>query len=112
MVNGVLRRIACTGAIIGLGIASSPRAQAEAAARVAAAPVASSNAAAAAATATRAPAEEIGRGWGAMIGCASCLLGAGIVIAGGPAAILIAVNTPGSSIAVLGCIATCYEAVQ
>jgi hypothetical protein len=40
------------------------------------------------------------------------MVGAGLVIAGGPAAILIAVNTPGSALAVMGCAATCYEAFQ
>jgi hypothetical protein len=107
MTNIVLRRIACLAAMLGLGMASFPSVQ------TAAAPVAASVGQAATATATiAAPASaRTGKGWGAMISCAGCAIAAGIVIAGGPASILVAVNTPGSSVALLACAGACYEAL-
>jgi hypothetical protein len=103
MTNIVLRRIACLAAILGLGMASFPAAQA--------APTAPRSAVAAS-TPVAAPASaQTGAGWGAIIGCAGCAIGGGLVIAGGPASILIAVNTPGSAIALIGCVGACYEAL-
>ena len=48
----------------------------------------------------------------ACIGCASCVVATGMIAAGGPGSILIAVNTPGSAVAAMACVAVCYEAVQ
>jgi hypothetical protein len=112
MLNGVLRRIACVGAMVGLGVASSPRIPAASAAPVAAATAGPNHAALPATTASARAASEAGRGWGSMIACAACLLAAGVVVAGGPAGIIAAVNTPGSAIAVMACAAACYEAFQ
>jgi hypothetical protein len=53
-----------------------------------------------------------GRGWGSIIGCAACAVGAGAIAAGGPAAVMIAVNTPGSAMAAIACAGACYEAFQ
>jgi hypothetical protein len=105
MTNIVLRRIACVAAMLGLGVASFPSAQAApAAASIAQASTAYAPIVASASTQT-------GTGWGSLFGCAGCAIAAGIVVAGGPASILIAVNTPGSAIALLACAGTCYEAL-
>ena len=45
-----------------------------------------------------------------MIACAACAVGAGAIIAGGPGAILLAVNAPGSAVALLACGESCYAA--
>lgn len=63
------------------------------------------------AAATKDP-NETGKGWGSMLACSACLLGAGMVIAGGPASIIVAVNTPGSAVAALACVSSCYDAFQ
>jgi parvulin-like peptidyl-prolyl isomerase len=47
-----------------------------------------------------------------MIACAACVAGAGFAIAGGPATLIVAVNAPGSAVAVMACAAACYEAFQ
>jgi hypothetical protein len=111
MISPILRRIACAGAILGLGVASSPRVQAAAAAPVMTASVNSSHTMSTATASAWRP-TETGRGWGSMIGCAACAVATGFIVAGGPATILVAVNTPGSAIALLACAATCYEAFQ
>jgi hypothetical protein len=108
MTNIVLRRIACLAAMLGLGMASFPSVQAASAATVAASVGQASPAAATIAAPTSA---QTGSGWGAIISCAGCAIAAGVVVAGGPASILIAVNTPGSSIALLACAGACYEAL-
>lgn len=105
MTNNVLRRIACLAAMLSFGVASFPSAQAApVAASTGQAPTAASTIAAPAATQT-------GKGWGSLFGCAGCAIAAGFIVAGGPASIIIAVNTPGSSIALLGCVGSCYEAL-
>lgn len=114
MMNNSLRSIACLAAMLSLGVASFPGAQAAQAAqaeRVAPAPASIGHANAVSTPVAAAAATQTGRGWGSMIACAGCAIGAGFILAGGPGAILIAVNTPGSSIALLGCVATCYEAL-
>jgi hypothetical protein len=88
MKRAPLRRIAGIVAMLALGVASSP-----------------------AVAASENP-SETGRGWGSAIACAACVAGAGLAIAGGPATLLIAVNTPGSAVAVMACAASCYEAFQ
>jgi hypothetical protein len=108
MTNIVLRRIACLAAMLGLGMASFPSAQA---APVATAVTSIGHATAATSTIAAPGAAQAGKGWGAIISCAGCAIAAGIVVAGGPASILIAVNTPGSSIALLACAGACYEAL-
>ena len=55
---------------------------------------------------------ETGAGWAAMLSCGTCLVAGGLVLAGGPGAILLAINTPGSAIAVAGCATACYAAVE
>ena len=107
-----LRRIACMGAMLGLSVASSPRLQAASAAPAAVASVNSSHAPSPAAAPEVRSLIETGKGWGSMISCAACAVAAGITIAGGPATILVAVNAPGSAIALLACVAACYEAFQ
>ena len=112
MVGAICRRIACVGAILGLGVATSPRVQAVSAAPVVAAAVNSIHATSHAAAASAQRPSETGRGWGSMIGCAACAVATGLIVAGGPATLIIAVNTPGSAGALLACAATCYEAFQ
>lgn len=115
MASGILRRVACVGAILGLGVASSPGIQgasAASAAPVAAAAVNSTHATSPTAVASAQRPVATGRGWGSMIACAACVVGAGLVVAGGPTTIVIAVNAPGSAIAVTACVAACYEAFQ
>jgi hypothetical protein len=112
MMSNTFRRIACLGAILGLGVASSPRVHAAPAPQAASASVTVAHASPATAGASAQTQAESGRGWGSMIGCAACIVAAGLVVAGGPVSIIIAVNAPGSAIAVMGCAATCYEAFQ
>jgi hypothetical protein len=112
MTGKFYRRIACLAATLGLGVASSPSMQTAAAASAVTAVAGATNAASAASV-TPTPAQDLtGNGWGSMIGCAACAVAAGIIIAGGPGAVLAAANAPGSAIAVLACGATCYEAFQ
>jgi hypothetical protein len=114
MTRAAFRRIACVGAMLGLGVASSPQVQAAPAAPVTpvtAAAVSTNHATAPAATALDQP-NATGRGWGAMIACAGCIIAAGVVVGSGPGAIAIALNAPGSAIALLACAAACYEAFQ
>lgn len=58
------------------------------------------------------PGAEVGTGWKAFIGCAGCLGAGSLIVAGGPGAILMALYAPGGAVALGGCIAICYEAVQ
>jgi hypothetical protein len=97
MARTFLRKIVCASAILGLGIATAP-------------PILPAEAAVAAVPPNTATAS--GRGWGSMIGCAACFVGGAAIAAGGPASVLIAVNTPGSAIAALACAGACYEAFQ
>jgi len=106
MTNNTLRRVACLVTLLALTMTPNIGARAVATNPMSVAPVA-----AGASTATHA-APKIGRGWGAMLGCAGCLVAGGLVVAGGPASILIAVNTPGSAIALLACAGSCYEALS
>ena len=112
MKNVILRRIACAGAMLGLGIASSPRLQAANVAPIAVAAASANHAMPAQAASTPVNANVTGEGWGAMIGCAACVVAAGMTLAGGPVAIAIAVTAPGSAIALLACAAVCYDAFQ
>jgi len=105
-----LGRLAFVIAMIGVSAASAPGVQFVSAATSVssadASPIARSQQPAAVARSG-----DAGRGWGSMLACSACILGAGVVIAGGPAAILIAVNTPGSAVAVLACASSCYDAL-
>src|SRR6185437_8357558 len=85
MTNNTLRRVACLVTLLALTMTPNIGARAVATNPMSVAPVA-----AGASTATHA-APKIGRGWGAMLGCAGCLVAGGLVVAGGPASILIAV---------------------
>ena len=58
------------------------------------------------------PSVAIGRGLGSMITCGVCAVGAAGIAMGGPGAILVAINTPGSAPALLGCVAACYESFK
>ena len=115
MASGTFRRVAYVGAILGLGIASSPYVQAVSAASAApatAAAVSSTYATSPTVVASAQRPVATGRGWGSMIACAACVVGAGLVVAGGTTTIVIAMNAPGSAIAVMACAAACYEAFQ
>ncbi len=108
MTNGFIRRVACVAALIGLGVASAPRIEASPATTVVVATTGSTITHTA--SATRVAARETGSGWGSMIACAACAIAAAGVVAGGPGAVLIAINTPGSAVALLACGASCYDA--
>jgi hypothetical protein len=110
MTNNTFRRITCLMAMLALGVASSLNVR-PAAAAVAGTPAASPVAAAGSAPVATLVMRQTGRGWGAIIACAGCAIAGGLVVAGGPASVLIAVNTPGSSIALLACVGACYEAL-
>jgi hypothetical protein len=107
-----LGRVAFVIVMIGVSAASAPGVQ-----LVSAAPTAGSSAGAPHTARSQQPVAvarsgEAGRGWGSMLACSACVIGAGVVIAGGPGAILLAVNTPGSAVAVLACASSCYDAFQ
>lgn len=103
MTNNTLRRIACLVTLLALVALPAPSLRpAVSVANGASAPIVVTDAAVS---------RKAGRGWGAMLGCAGCLVAGGLVVAGGPASILIAVNTPGSAIALLACAGSCYEAL-
>ncbi|MFI5233505.1 MAG: hypothetical protein ACHQSE_13430 [Gemmatimonadales bacterium] len=110
MTNNTFRRITCLVAMLALGVASSLNVRPAVAATAGASATSPAAAAASAAVATP-TAGQSGRGWGALIACAGCAIAGGLIVAGGPASILIAVNTPGSSIALLACVGSCYEAL-
>ena len=103
MIKGIFRKLTCLAALAAFGVASAPRVQAAPAVSAAAGASSSS-----AATVTVVPAT--GRGWGSIFACAGCAVAAAVVVAGGPGAILVAINTPGSAIAAMACAASCYEA--
>lgn len=104
MTNNTFRQIACLVTLLALTLTPNLSV------RPAPATTAPSVVRAAGAASTGALAlPKTGRGWGALIGCTGCLIGGGLIVAGGPASILIAVNTPGSSIALLACVGSCYE---
>jgi hypothetical protein len=114
MKNGIIRRIACVAALIGLGAASVPQLEAAPPAAATATAAATTGAGAAvthAGVQSTIASRASGRGWGSMIGCAACIVGAGLLVAGGPGAILLAINAPGSAIGALACAASCYEAI-
>jgi hypothetical protein len=112
MARGILRRIAGVGAIFALGIASSPRVQLASASPEAAASVSSSHAMLSTATTVARVPSVMGRGLGAVLGCAACAVAGGMVLAGGPAAIIIAVNAPGSALTLMTCASACIEAFK
>ena len=112
MVGKTLGRMAFVMAMFGASAASAPAVSLVSAASPAVSTVSATSGAHRQQATPVARSIEAGRGWGSMIACSACLLGTGVVIAGGPAAIIIAVNTPGSAIAMLACAATCYEAFQ
>lgn len=105
MTNNTFRRIACLVTLLALTM--TPNIGVRPAATKATSVVPATGGAS---SATQA-APKIGRGWGSILGCAGCLVAGGLVVAGGPASILIAVNTPGSSIALMACAGSCYEAL-
>lgn len=109
MTNNTFRRVACLMAMLAVGVASSLSAP-SAAAAIAGTPVARPAAATPTPVVSRAP-QLTGGGWGSIIGCAGCAIAGGLVVAGGPASIFIAVNTPGSAVALLACVGSCYEAL-
>ncbi|MGH7653851.1 MAG: hypothetical protein ACREN6_04225 [Gemmatimonadaceae bacterium] len=110
MTNNMFRRITCLMATLALGVASSLNVR-PAAAAVAGTSVASAAAAEGSAPVAAPVTPQTGRGWGSIIACAGCAIAGGLVVAGGPASILIAVNTPGSAVALLACVGACYEAL-
>ncbi len=112
MKNAILRRLATIGAVLALALASSPQLGATPQASAPAVTIASTHMSAQAAVGTANRASQTGQGWGTMIACAGCLAGAAAVVAGGPAAIIIAANMPGSAIAAIACTAVCYEAFR
>ncbi len=97
MIKQWMRRIVCVGALLAFGLATAPQIQAENT-------IVGSNGVVAGAV--------TGGGWTAMLGCASCVIGAGLLIVGGVPAIILALNTPGSSMAALACVSACYEALN
>ena len=97
MARAFFRRVVCAGAILALCVATAP-------------PLRITGAPAAAPSSAAAPAS--GQGWGSMIACAACVVAAGAIVAGGPVAVTIAVNAPGSAMAVIACAGACYEAFQ
>lgn len=62
---------------------------------------------------TPAPVAEVeGAGWFTALACAGCLaLGIGIVM-GGPATIAAALHMPGGTVAAVGCVGMCVDAVD
>jgi len=44
-----------------------------------------------------------------VLGCAGCVIGAVGLVAAGPAALLAAAATPGSTLAVAGCVGVCVS---
>lgn len=110
MTNNTFRRIACVMAMLALGVASTLSVR-PAMAAIAGTSMATPTAANAATTVSASATRQTGRGWGAIIGCAGCAIAGGLVVAGGPASIIIAVNTPGSAVALLACAGSCYEAL-
>lgn len=113
MARTALRRIACVAAMLALGVASSPRVQAATVAPVTPSAAAAINANHATSPATALVEPNVtGRGWGTMLACAGCVVAAAGIVAAGPAAIVVAIHTPGSALALLACTAACYEAFQ
>ena len=110
MTNNMFRRITCFVAVLALGAASSLSVRPANAVTTGTA-VAGAAGAPAPATTTAPAARASGRGWGSIFACAGCAIAGGLVVAGGPASILIAVNTPGSSVALLACAGSCSEAL-
>ena len=110
MTNNMFRRLTCMVAMLALGVASSLNARAAAAAKAGTA-VHTDGVGAASASVVAPATSKTGRGWGSIFGCAGCAIAGGLVVAGGPASILIAVNTPGSAVALLACVGSCYEAL-
>jgi hypothetical protein len=111
MVGKNLGRIAFVTAVIGMGALSEPAVSAVSAAAPAA-PVSATSGSHRQQATPVARSVQAGKGWGSMIACSACILGAGVVIAGGPASIIIAVNTPGSALALIACASSCYDAFQ
>lgn len=114
MTRAALRRIACVGAMLGLGVAASPRVQAAPAAPVTPATAAAVSSNHAPSPSVIAPAQQAvtGRGWGSMLACAGCVVAATGIVAAGPAAIIYALYMPGGALALMTCAAACYEAFQ
>lgn len=53
---------------------------------------------------------DVGMGWKSGLACAACAAGGLTLAAAGPAAILAAAFFPGSTVIVVGCALTCYDA--
>jgi predicted double-glycine peptidase len=91
---GRRKRVVWGGALLALAAATAPAIHAAPARETSTAP------------------RESGQGWGSILGCAACGVAAGGLILGGPGAILVAANTPGSAMAAMACAGVCYEAFQ
>ena len=97
MIQKMLRRIVCAGAVLGFVLASAPVAPAT----EIAAPTPSSIA----------QANGTG-GWGSLLACGICTGVALAIIAAGPEAIILYVNTPGNAAWAVTCVTSCYAALS
>jgi hypothetical protein len=93
MMRRIIRWAVCAAAVVALGVGSSPRVNA-----AAVRPVAANS-------------QVIGNGWGSMLACAACAVGAVAIASGGPGAVAVAINTPGGAQVLLACAASCYDAL-
>lgn len=57
-------------------------------------------------------AEVVGTGFFEAVACAACVAGAGLIVAGGPGAVLVALHSPHSFWIAAACIASCVEAFE
>lgn len=57
-------------------------------------------------------ADVLGTGFGSYLTCVGCAAGAGLIVAGGPGAILAALYYPGGLVVAAGCIAACTDALS
>ena len=112
MMTSTFRRVACLGAMLALGVASGPESRPASAAQPTARHAASALAASVAPSPTIRSVDESGTGLGSILACAGCAVAAGLVVVGGPGAILVAVNSPGSALVLMGCISACYDALK
>ncbi len=54
---------------------------------------------------------DLGLGWRSALACIGCAAGGLALASMGPGALLLAAHVPGSTIAVVGCALTCYDAI-
>jgi hypothetical protein len=96
MVNALARRLTVGTSLLALAAASTPSASREALGKIR----------------STATAGAVGNGWGTGLACIGCAIGGATIAAGGPAAILVAASTPGSSLVLLSCLAACSDALK